>query len=562
MVNIWNQPSTVTTQVLIIGSGPVGLALAADLGRRGIAALVVEQNEPKIGPAKMILVGVRSMEFCRRLGIADKPVNWGFPPDHSLDNVFVTSLSGYELGRIPMPRMGQYGPSRYSPEAQAYCPQTWFDPILRNRAEEFPSVQLRYRHRLEEFVQDERGVQASVTNLDTGQRELISASYLVGGDGYASSVRKLMGIEMRGRPFIDNSINIEVAIPDLDRYHDKGRAGRYIMVGPEGTWATFISVDGHDLWRITLYGANDIDLKGVDLDKAIKRCIGRDEVSYEVKSVGHWVRRAVVADRFNDGRVLIAGDAAHTHPPNGGFGMNTGIGDAENLAWKLAAALEGWGGERLLDSYDTERRPACHRAMEESLANYSRLVGGTVLQDVAETSSRGERARRELGERLVSANTLAWRPYGIHLGLMYDPSPLVIPDGSPRPVDDRIGYIPTSRPGSRAPHGWLPDGQSMLDLFGDGYVLLRFGKVPREAFGLVQAARAARVPLKVHDITDRNLADLYEQPLVLVRPDGHVAWRGERIPADVAHMIDQIRGGSTAPASVREVQPQYLLAAE
>jgi len=218
--------------------------------------------------------------------------------------------------------------------------------------------------------------------------------------------------------------------------------------------------------------------------------------------------------------------------------MNTGIGDAENLAWKLAAALEGWGGERLLDSYDTERRPACHRAMEESLANYSRLVGGTVLQDVAETSSRGERARRELGERLVSANTLAWRPYGIHLGLMYDPSPLVIP------------------------HGWLPDGQSMLDLFGDGYVLLRFGKVPREAFGLVQAARAARVPLKVHDITDRNLADLYEQPLVLVRPDGHVAWRGERIPADVAHMIDQIRGGSTAPASVREVQPQYLLAAE
>lgn len=534
------------TPVLIVGGGPCGLAVAADLGWRGIPCTLIEQSSEKMGAAKMILVSVRSMEYVRRLGFREKVVDWGFPPDRSLDNVFVTSLNGYEIGRIPMPTMGEYRGSRYSPEMQAYCPQTWFDPIVKDAAREYPHVTLRYRTRLEAFEQDEEGVHALVTDGETGERGLIRCQYMVAADGYNSTVRRHLGIAMRGRPLLDHSVNVELIIRDLHALHDKGDAGRYILVGPEGTWATFISVDGRDLWRITLYGANQIDVRNIDIDAAIKRCIGRDDVEYEITDIGEWVRRAVIADRLSDGRVFIVGDAGHTHPPNGGLGMNTGLGDSADIAWKLAAVLDGWGGDRLLDSYDLERRPACHRAMNESLSNYDRLVGNTVFDDVDKATSAGDRIRNILGERLVGENTKAWRPLGIHLGMTYDPSPLIVPDGTPMPEDDTIGYIPTARPGSRAPHAWLPDGRSILDLFGRRYTLLRFPKhgssVVADSWPLERAMKAQGVPLDVHDVSDLNSADLYEAPMVLVRPDGHVAWRGSHIPGQPAGLVDRIRG--------------------
>ena len=551
------------TPVLIVGSGPVGLTLAADLGWRGIPCTVVEQGEAKIGPAKMILVSVRSMEICRRLGFSEKVVNWGFPRNRSLDNVFVTGLQGYEIGRIAMPTMGEYGPSRYSPEAQAYCPQTWFDPIVRDFAASQPEVTLRYQTRLESFEQSDRGVRAVVIDLVSGQREYIHADFLVGCDGNTSPVRHALDIAMRGHPHLDNSINVELTIPSLAAHHDKGDAGRFVLVGQEGTWATLITVDGRDLWRITLYGVDETDPKSTDLHVAIRRALG-EGVAYEIKSVGHWVRRAVVADRFQDGRVFLAGDACHTHPPNGGFGMNTGLGDAADLAWKLAAHFAGWGGQWLLSSYDDERRPACHRAMEESLSNYGRLVGGTIFADIEKATMQGDRLRRELGRKLSEDNTKAWRPVGIHLGLSYDPSPIIFADGSPRPEDDRIGYLPTSRPGSRAPHAWLPDGRSTLDLFGRGFSLLRFGRVPVDETPLTRAARRSAFPVAVHDISDRNIADLYEAKLVLVRPDGHVAWRGNSVPSAPDAVLDKVRG-ATRPAAGRyanfsEMSP--LVAAE
>jgi 2-polyprenyl-6-methoxyphenol hydroxylase-like FAD-dependent oxidoreductase len=536
----------------VIGAGPIGLAIAADLGRRGIDCTVFEQGTGEIAAAKMMLVSVRSMEYCRRLGIAKEISDWGFPPDHPLDNVFLTSLNGFEIGRIRMPTMGEYRSSRYSPEAQVHCPQTIFDPVLKRRATSFPNVRIIYRSRLEGLEQNAKGVRADLRNLDSGSTESVVCDYLVGADGYASTVRKLLGVQMRGEELLDNSINIELVIPELSRFHDKGNAGRYVLIGPEGTWATFIAVDGRGLWRITLYCAGGVDPTSVDLNASIERAIGRNDVPYEVKSVGYWVRRAVVADRFQDGRVLLAGDAAHTHPPNGGLGMNTGLGDAENLSWKLAAMIQGWGQTGLLRSYDEERRPACHRAMSESLASYRRLTGGTALKAIAEAGPSGERSRRELGEKVVSQNTLAFLPVGIHLGLIYDPSPIVVPDGTPRPQDDAMGYLPSSRPGGRAPHGWIARDRSTLDLFGEGYTLLRFGHVPSDSSALLRSAAWRRVPITVFDIPDPNLADLYEHRLALVRPDGFVAWRGSRIPADPNAIVDRIVGSSSGAACWNE----------
>jgi hypothetical protein len=263
-------------------------------------------------------------------------------------------------------------------------------------------------------------------------------------------------------------------------------------------------------------------------------------VKYEMLYVGQWKMNLLLADRYGEGRVFLAGDAAHAHPPNGGLGMNTGIQDAFDLGWKLAASLHGWGGPALLDSYDRERRPASARAAAMSLSNYRRLRSAAPRAEICAPTPAGESARREIGARLEEENEKSWHPVGVHLGYIYHPSPIVVPDGTRQPADDTIGYVPTAFPGARAPHAWLGEGRSILDLFGAGFVLLAFADVPTEA--LERAAAERGVPLAVHHITEREIAGLYGRKLVLVRPDGHVAWRGDRPPRDAPALIDTVRG--------------------
>src|SRR6185437_1374611 len=243
-----SERAAIDTPVLIAGGGPIGLALAADLGRRGVRTLLVEERENKLLPAKVLEVSVRTLEFCRQLGIADKVRNWGFPADWPLDSVFVTDMVGYELGRVRTPSLGAMSHSEFSPERGRPCPQTWFDPILRDRARSFPQVTLRHRVRLESFVQDENGVTATLHDRVRGGTETVRASYLVGCDGFASTVRERLGIQIRGEPHIDWSMTIYLRIADLASYHDKGNAFRYVYVGPEGTWAFLSIVDGKELW--------------------------------------------------------------------------------------------------------------------------------------------------------------------------------------------------------------------------------------------------------------------------------------------------------------------------
>ena len=531
--------SALETPVLIAGGGPIGLALAADLGRRGVATMLVEERENKLNPAKMLEVSVRTMEFCRQLGIVDKVRNWGFPPDWPLDSVFVTNMQGYELGRVRMPALGEQTHLPVSPERGMPCPQTWFDPILQDHARSFPHVTLRHRVKLESFVQDSDGVTATLRDLASGCSETVRAKYLVGCDGFASTVRERLGIAIRGEPHIDWSMTIYLRIPDLHTQHDKGKAFRYVFVGPEGTWSFLSIVDGKDLWRLQLVDLDEGRLQIADIPALMRRCMGRD-VAYTIEDKNLWVRKRTVADRFMDGRVFLAGDAAHAHPPNGGLGMNTGIQDAFDLGWKLAAVLRGWGGEGLLESYECERRPASARAADVSLKNYRRLVGAAQRAEIDSPTPEGDAARRAIGERLVEENEKTWHPVGVHLGYIYHPSPVVVPDGSPTPEDDTFGYRPTAFPGARAPHVWLAPGRSILDLFGDGFALLQFSDVPTD--GIARAAASRGVPLMVHRIEHRKAAELYERALVLVRPDGHVAWRGDRQPADALAMIDTVRG--------------------
>ena len=536
--------AAIDTPVLIVGGGPIGLALAADLGRRGVAALLVEKNENKLGPAKMLEVSVRTMEFCRQLGIADKVRNWGFPLDWPLDSAFVTDMQGYELGRVRTPPLGVEPHSAFSPERGRPCPQTWFDPILQDCARSFPQVSLRHRVELESFVQDADGVTATLRDHGSGRNETVRAAYLVGCDGFASTVRERLGIAIRGEPHLDWSMTIYLRIPDLSAYHDKEKAFRYVFVGPEGTWSFLSIVDGKDLWRLQLVDIDESRLQNADIAALVRRCMGR-EIPYAIEDKSLWVRKRTVADCFAQGRVFIAGDAAHAHPPNGGLGMNTGIQDAFDLGWKLAAVLDGWGGAALLESYDHERRPASARAAEVSLANYRRLVSAAQRAEIYSPTPEGDAARRAIGERLVEENEKSWHPVGVHLGYIYNPSPIVVPDGTPQPPDDTFGYRPTAFPGARAPHVWLAhdlskQDKSILDLFGDGFVLLKFADAPSAA--IERAAAHRGVPLAVHRISNHEAVALYGRRLVLVRPDGHVAWRGDKEPHDAIALIDAVRG--------------------
>jgi 2-polyprenyl-6-methoxyphenol hydroxylase-like FAD-dependent oxidoreductase len=534
--------------VLIVGGGPIGLALAANLGRHGIPALLVEKSEDKLGSAKMIEVSVRTMELCRQLGVVKEVRNWGFPFHYQLDSAFVTDLQSYEIGRIKTPSLAAQPASAYSPERAWPCPQTWFDPILQRFARSFATNELQYGTQLESFIQDEDGVTSTIVRTRSGASEIIRSDYLVGCDGYTSTVRRLLGIAVRGEHNLGYAMSVYVRIPDVAALHNKEQAYRYIFVGPEGTWMLLTTIDGKDLWRLQIIGVNERELEKTDIDALLRRCMGRD-FPYTIEDKSLWLRKMVIADRFMDGRVFLAGDSAHAHPPNGGLGMNTGVQDSFDLGWKLAAVLQGWGGANLLESYDYERRPASARAAETSLANFRRLTSAASRSEILAPTAAGDATRREIGQKLVKENEKSWHPTGIHLGYVYDPSPIVVPDGSPKPPDDTFHYEPSSYPGARAPHVWVSPQRSILDFFGAGFVLLKFSDSDTREFE--RAAASRRLPLKTQVISSREAADLYATQFVLVRPDGHVCWRGDRLPKNMLAMIDTVRGAGPRIAARR-----------
>ena len=517
--------------VLIVGGGPVGLALAIELGSRGVTCTLVEQGDGRIVDAKMFATGIRTLEFCRRWGIAGQVRDWGFPRDFPFDNVFVTTLAGYELARIPMPSIDDTPPIEQSPENFAHCPQFVFDRILVEKARTLPALTLRYNSRLQGLVQHADHVEATLENGET-----IRARFVAACDGYSSTVRKQLGIAMQGDEHLNRAINIMFRTENLPALHDKGNAGRYVTIGTEGPWASLTAADGRSRWRLMLYEDK------MKPEEAVRAAVGRD-FPFEILSIGTWVRRNLVAERYREGRIFLAGDAAHVMPPNGGLGMNTGIGDAVDLGWKLAAVLAGWGGEGLLASYDTERRLAGRRACQEAMKNFERITPRRHFPHIHEDSPEGRKTREELGAKLSVSMRNAWdNPLNTHLGYRYEDSPICVPDGAPppEPTDSRV-YVQSSHPGGRAPHAWLADGRSTLDLFGDGFTLLAFG-------GQEESLPASPMPLKTVFVEDPAIGRLYERRYVLVRPDGHVAWRGDRLPADFQRVLDRVRG---AAAGVR-----------
>ena len=519
-------PGPSETSVLIVGAGPVGLALACELGMRGIACVLVEQRDGTLHVPKMSLVSAGGMEFCRRWGIADLVRTAVWAESHTLDSVYMETLRGSELARVKIPVYAQKRPD-WTPEGMCQCPQIYFDPILAARVARLEAVDVRYNTRLDAFDVDEHGVDVCLSDLSSGAQITIRARYLIGCDGASSAVREALGIPLSGEGGIADSINIFFRAPALASLHDKGWARIYRPIDDGGCWSELISIDGKELWRLTIF--DDASYQQAPA-AALRRMAGFD-FPFEIISSLAWQRRDSVAMRYGCGRVWLAGDAVHQSSPTGGAGMHTGLEDAVNIAWKLQAMLEGWGGQRLIPSYEDERKPVAQRNVELSTITY--------------------RALRSIPKRCDAERETFWRTDGLSRYSIPDhvrscPSyadfSICIDDGSPLLDRTPPAYVASTRPGARAPHYWIAPGRSTLDLFGDAFVLLRLGEAPPDGSRLLMAARARGVPVREIAIADPLVARLYERPLVLVRPDFHVAWRGKVVPDDGGSVIDRMRG--------------------
>ncbi|RAL16795.1 FAD binding domain-containing protein [Aspergillus homomorphus CBS 101889] len=543
--------------VVIIGGGPVGLCLALDLGRRGIHSTLIERQPGTATElqAKASVIDERTMEFCRLLGVRDGIAHAGYPADLPGDTVFCTALSGgHYIGRLSMDSAQTRVRPPQAAEMLRRCPQIWFDPVFADAVAKQGMTEVRYSTELVECIQHEEAgyVLCRVRNLADGSTEELRAQYVVACDGAGSEVRRSLGIAFEGKD-LGYAISAIVRV-DLARHHTfTPGAERFLFLGPEGTWGNFTTIDGRTLWRFSIVGGKEKrDLKTLDMDSLLCKAFGEDagKVEYEILQVVQWRRSQCTADRYHAGRIFLAGDAAHTMSPTGGHGLNTGIGDAMTLSWMLQAMLEGWGGAGLAEAYTAERRPVAQRNGAGSTRNFAIWTDKAGRDRVLEDGVEADEQRKVLGQSMAASMRQEFQSLGLALGYDYAQSPLVVGDGSAPPPNEPDVYIPSARPGHRAPHHWLAEDKSTLDLFGGGFVLLRLGSEVERDEEITEVAEKIHLPLEIVTLRDPEVIRIYERRLVLVRPDGMVAWRGDELPENLNTLLDSVRGAATAVKSL------------
>ncbi|WP_322060182.1 FAD-dependent monooxygenase [Paraburkholderia sp. J63] len=529
--------------VIIVGGGPVGLALANELSWRGVEYVLVDEGDGDVAFPAGEAIFSRTMEHLRRWGIADRVRHHpGFPDDYPFNVAFATSLHGKLLasfdGHANRDMPTAFG--HLSPEGPTVCPKRLFDPTLRDAALE-RGADLRYGVRATLVSHDSDGVSVELADLRTGRVERVKAGYLAACDGARSAVRKALEIDYEGDFAQGHNFAAYFRSPGLKAHLARQFGSTFFQIHtltPQRTYLT--TVDGSELWRISEYCQADQSPDPADM---IRRAIGED-IGFDILRAQPWSGHRVVARHYGAARVFLVGDAAHLRWPKGGFGANTGIGDAIDLGWKIAAHLAGWGGDGLLESYGIERRPIALRNTGEAARNYDRdsRIEGSPLLDA--DTSEGEAARRAMEGEIHRHRKQEFTTQGIQLGYRYAGSPICVPDGSEPPPDDPHVYTPTTWPGARAPHAWLAPGVSTLDAFGRAFVLVTT-EDEATVHMLAEAFKARGVPFATLRITAPDVVRLYERKHVLVRPDGHVAWRGDELPENQMDLLDRICGRRT-----------------
>lgn len=566
---------TIETPVLVVGGGPVGLTLAGELGWRGTSCLLVEERAGPTEHPKATLLGARSMEFFRRWGLTDAIYARALPPDAHYAVTFSTRLAGHELHRVTSPSiretmerppeaMARYRELAWSPFYKTQIGQQALEPVLVDFVAGLGPVAMRHGWRLLDFVEDADGVTSRIEDVATGRVGTVRSAYLAACDGGGSPIRRALGIRMNGRGRMRPNVSFFFESEEFLRVHGRGLGNLYFVFAPD-CFGVFTAIDGRRRWSFQFYFLDPAkETRDLDPQDVLFRAVGRP-FAFELKGVQHWHHHQSVARRWRSrwseealgatldgaldgapGRVFLAGDAAHLFAPTGGVGMNTGIGDAVDLGWKLDAVLKGWGGGDLLGSYERERKPVAVRNSVISANNSDKIdmVMDETPPEVEEDTPRGARVRAEVAQK-IRWMARQFNSAGTHLGHRYADSPIVVPDGSPEPPDDPAQVVPSTWPGMRAPHAWLGADQSIrgtttLDWFGRDFVWVSAEE--GEPAPVTAAFAAAGVPLRRASLAGHPAAALYERRHVLVRPDGHVAWRGDRVPDDLPRIVDVVRG--------------------
>ncbi len=530
--------------VLIVGAGPVGLALAIELAWRNIRSVVIEQTDGSVEFPTTNLANTRTVEHLRRWGIADKMrFDSGYPTDYPRNYLFVTRMDGYEIARFDHPANGDPASrSPYSPEGRLWISKPYFDPVLHRHVKSLPMIEVRYNSSCESFQQHDRRIIAEIVDMNGNRRQSIEADYLVGCDGGKSNIRRQLRIQYQG--VFSQGMNVAVLFRSpLLKLGRHGPAVQYQIINSRINGA-IAAVDGSELWRLNIRNVMQEQLDMLNAPEKLRHVLG-DNIPFELLAVRPWTGHCVVAEKYQDERIFLADDAAHLNWPAGGFGMNTGVGDAVDLGWKLAAVLQGWGGPRLLDSYTAERKPIAMINVNEAAEMRASFDTQTPFSpQIDQADDEGSQLRGQARAAIMRTRAKEFQndSAGIELGYRYENSPICIPDGTPAPPLDHGLYVASTWPGVRAPHAWLNDGRSTLDCFGRGFTLMDFSAGSADTSGLSAKAAAAGVPLNVVPIDNAEIKKTYERRLVLVRPDGHVAWRGDSAPGNPAEIIDRVRG--------------------
>lgn len=545
--------------VAIVGGGPIGLALALHLNMYGVRSTVFNTESETRWHPKGNIHNARTMELFRKLGIADRIRALGLPGGHPFDVVYFTRLNAHEIARGRTPSRDARIAVRRSKPATDQLPepthrvnQMYVERLLFDEASRRPNITMRFGWTVEELAEDGTGVTLAARD-SASAKETHRAAYVVGCDGSRSTVRKAIGIRYLGEDQLMNVfmggefVSIHMRIPGFYAALGERRAWMYLTINPD-TRIVIITLNGVDEFMMHKRKSPGEVIDEAGIRHSIQRAIGAD-IDVEIISQRGWNAGGyLVAERFQRGRMLLAGDAAHLFTPTGGFGLNTGIEDVANLAWKLAAVLQGWGGPRLLETYETERKSIAIRntdvARHMGKAWHDIEVTPAIEHDTPDGAAERARAAQS---SFVQKNHFVLpeeRDFlGVVLGARYDGSPLIVADGAP-PEAGIESYTPSSMPGGRAPHLWLDDargaGSSLFDRLGRYFTLLRFAEADTAALGL--AAGRAGVPLEIVDVAHAKARELYPRKLALIRPDQHVAWRGDELPQDTEGLLAAVTG--------------------
>lgn len=542
----------IQTDVTIVGAGPVGLTLAIDLAQRDIQVTMIETRHRGEPPnVKCNHVSARSMEIFRRLGLVKQLRDAGLPEDYPNDVAYRTTFTGTELSRIPIPcRKDRYiqkeGPDTWwpTPEPPHRINQIFLEPIIFEFAAAQKNIRIINRSQVLDCIQDDDGTTCFANNLDTNEAFTIRSKFLIGCDGGRSLIRKKIGASLSGTDVVSRVQSTYIKAPNLIKLQQHERAWATFSINPRRTGNVY-AIDGKETWLVHNYLRDiEADFESVDRDWAIRQILGVDEkFEYEILSKEDWFGRRLVADKFREKRIFICGDAAHLWVPMAGYGMNAGIADAMNLSWTLAAYLNGWAGEGILDSYQKERQPITEQVSNFAMNHEFALAKErkSVSPNIEDLSPEGENARVETGRALYDLNVKQYCCAGLNFGYFYDKSNIIQYDGENHPSYTINTFTSSTVPGCRLPHFWLENHESIYDKLGPEFSLLQFGDdAPGKS--MVDAAKELNIPLKLIQLGNNYKNDIYKENLILVRPDFHIAWRGNESPKDSFELLKLATG--------------------